>query len=85
MIDCKTDFISTGMAPPFGHVFTKLCLDHGGDPNMSSASDGMTPVHMAVGLAREDTLGLLLGAGGREESAFDLLEPQKMLKASWRQ
>ena len=70
------------MAPPFGHVFTELCLDHGGDPNMSSASDGMTPVHMAVGLAREDTLGLLLGAGGREERAFDLLEPQKMLKAS---
>ena len=67
LIDLKTevDFISTGMAPPFGHVFTKLCLDHGGDPNMSSASEGMTPVHMAVGMAREDTLGLLLGAGGK--------------------
>ena len=51
------------LLPPFGCVFTTLCIEHGGDPNLLSA-DGYTPVHQAVTLGREDTLKILLKNGG---------------------
>jgi len=69
-----------GMNEPFGSIFTKILLEHGGDCNLNCSNDGMTPVHIAVMLNHPQILALLLQAGGvpslrdsQGRSAFDIL------------
>ena len=52
------------MTSPFGEVFIKLLLRHGGDTNAISA-DGQTPVHTAVIFGREENLAILMRNGGK--------------------
>ena len=52
------------MTSPFGEVFIKLLLRHGGDANAISA-DGQTPVHTAVIFGREENLAILMRNGGK--------------------
>lgn len=74
--------LTAGLEEPFGLVFTKLILEHGGDPNCSS-SHGSTAVHFAVMTGHEDVLELILKAGGSPymtdlegNSAFDMVAKQ---------
>ena len=52
------------MGTPYGKLFTQLFLDHGCDPNVTSSPQHLTPLHVAVIYGQEDTLKILVNAGG---------------------
>jgi len=73
---------AAAMTSPFGEVFIKLLLHHGGDTNAISA-DGQTPIHTAVIFGREENLTILMRNGGRPtvkdkngKSPFDFIVNQ---------
>ena len=51
------------MSSPFGCAFAQLCLDYGADPNLATHG-GFTPLHIATTGNQEETIKLLLKAGG---------------------
>ena len=60
--------LASGLPLPAGYFFTKLLMDHGANPNLSS-TEGLTPVELAAMWKRTDTLKYLLENGGKSHDA----------------